>query len=83
MQVFQRGVNESLVIGQGMVVTVLEIQPHCVRIAVRNPEADPSYYEETLFLEENEDDCSIDLFDEDCAEHDLELIGSGSGIDAW
>ncbi len=52
MQVFQRGVNESLMIGEDVVVTVLEIQPHCVRIAVENPEATPAYREETLYFDQ-------------------------------
>lgn len=86
MQVFQRGVNESLVIGQDMVITVLDIQPHCVRIAVQNPEAFPAYYEKTLYFGEGDDDQPADepkpfLFGQSsyCFEEDLELTGSHLG----
>lgn len=84
MQVFQRGVNESLVIGQDVVITVLDIQPHCVRIAVRDPEASPTYYEKTLFFDNGDDDglseetesFSFQKDDAFCFEEDLELTGS-------
>ncbi len=86
MQVFQRGVNESLVIGREVVITVLDIQPHCVRIGVRDPEASPSYYEETLFLDDRDDDGpsseqDVSCFDDEleCFEDDLELTGSRLG----
>jgi carbon storage regulator CsrA len=54
MQVFQRGVNESLMIGTNVVITVLEITPHCVRIAVEDPDGTPPYREETVYLENND-----------------------------
>ncbi len=54
MQVYQRGLNESLVIGHDVVVTVLDIQPHCVRIGIQDPEAIPPYWEETLYLHDDE-----------------------------
>lgn len=81
MQIFQRGVNESLVIGRDVVVTVLEIQPHCVRIAVQDPEGSPSYYEETLFLEGGDDDCEPEEMD--AADLDEELQLSGSPVRSW
>lgn len=81
MQVFQRGVNESLVIGRDVVVTVLEIQPHCVRIAVQNPDAVPSYYEETLYFEEGDDDGSAEANEAECFDRELEL--SGHALRAW
>ena len=51
MQIFQRGVNESLKIGCDVVVTVLEIQPDCVRLGIKNPKATPAYWEETIFID--------------------------------
>jgi carbon storage regulator CsrA len=53
MQIFQRGVNESLKIGRDMVVTVLEIQPSWVRLGIEDPTSDPAYWEETLFIDED------------------------------
>lgn len=81
MQVFQRGVNESLVIGPDVVITVLDIQSHCVRIAVQNPAASPSYYEETLFLDGGDDDCDPEASTIACFEDELEL--SGSHTSGW
>jgi carbon storage regulator CsrA len=56
MRIFQRGINESLVIGRDVVVTVLEIQPTWVRLSIENPHALPSYREETLYLADDGDD---------------------------
>jgi len=61
MQIFQRGVNESLVIGCDVVVTVLNIQPSCVRLGIHDPNSFPAYWEETLFLE---DDGGLDAAEE-------------------
>lgn len=54
MQVYQRGLNESLIIGHDVIVTVLDIQPHCVRIAIQDPESIPPYREETLYLDQGD-----------------------------
>jgi carbon storage regulator CsrA len=51
MRVFLRGVNEGLVIDHEMEVTVLEIQPDHVRLAITSPRETPSYREETLFID--------------------------------
>lgn len=75
MQVFQRGVNESLMIGANVVVTILEITPHCVRIAVENPDATPSYREEVLYLDQVEADRNH--------EPDAELVLSGPRYLGW
>ncbi len=69
MQVYQRGLNQSLIIGHDVVVTVLDIQPHCVRISIQDPEAIPPYWEETLYLD-----------DGDTETDDLTLAGSAT---AW
>ncbi len=51
MRVFLRGVNEGLVIDDRWEVTVLEIQPGCVRLAITSTRGTPSYREETLYFE--------------------------------
>jgi carbon storage regulator CsrA len=56
MHLFQRGVNESLVIGRDLVVTVLEIQPTCVRLGITDPNSFPEYWEETLYLVDDDED---------------------------
>jgi carbon storage regulator CsrA len=62
MQVFQRGVDESLVIGHEVKVTVLEIMPSCVRLGITDPNNVPEYWEETLFVDDTEnEDSSLDL----------------------
>lgn len=88
MQIFQRGVNESVVIGRDVVVTVLDIQPHCVRIAVRNPEASPAYIEQTLFFDPRDDgesSSNSDTYAHEeslyCFDEELEL--SGSHLGSW
>jgi carbon storage regulator CsrA len=80
MHIFQRGVNESLMIGPNVVVTVLEVTPCCVRIAVRNSGATPSYREETIYLEADDDDVDADsVLLSECDEQSQELALSGSG----
>lgn len=81
MHIFQQGVNESLMIGTNVVVTVLEITPCCVRLAVRNPEATPSYREETIYLDsDDEDDVDTEsVLLSECDEFSEELAFSGSG----
>lgn len=54
MHIFQREVNQSLIIGHDMVVTVLEIQPTYVRLGITDPHTVPAYREETLYLPEAE-----------------------------
>lgn len=62
MRVFQRGVDESLVIGDDVVVTVLEVQPDFVRLGINDPRNIPAYWEETFFLEDlDEEGSSLEL----------------------
>lgn len=61
MQIFVRGVDESLVIGDGVTVTVLEIQPHCVRVGIQDQNATPSYWEETLFVESGDESADVEF----------------------
>ncbi|MBT4866395.1 MAG: carbon storage regulator [Planctomycetaceae bacterium] len=46
-----RQVNEGLVIGEDIHVTVLDIRADHVRLAISSPNDQPSYWEETLFWE--------------------------------
>lgn len=55
MRVFQRGVDESLMIGRDVVVTVLDVHSSYVRLGITDPHSDPSYREETLYLEDEFD----------------------------
>jgi len=49
LRIFTRHVDESLVIGEGIEVTVLEIGDGFVRLAFRDTtDTLPSYWEETL-----------------------------------
>jgi carbon storage regulator CsrA len=49
MQMITRRVNESLVIGGDIHVTVLDICKDRVRLAISSPENFPSYWEQTLY----------------------------------
>jgi carbon storage regulator CsrA len=51
MQTFTRQVNQGLVIGDNLHVTVLEIQENHVRIGITCPDSDPPYWEEILYAE--------------------------------
>lgn len=53
MRIYQRGVDESLMIGEDVVVTVVEVLPDGVRLGISDPHSIPSYWEETVFLEES------------------------------
>jgi carbon storage regulator CsrA len=46
-----RQVNEGLVIGEDIHVTVLDIRADHVRLAISSPNDEPSYWEETLYWE--------------------------------
>jgi carbon storage regulator CsrA len=72
MQTFLRGVNESLVIGHDVVVTVLEIQSTWVRLGIRDPKADPAYWEETVYLD-----------DDDLDEAEFSLVIPSAQSRAW
>lgn len=48
MQVVSRRENESLIIGEDIVVTVLSVRESQVRLAISSPRSTPSYWEQTL-----------------------------------
>lgn len=54
MHVFLRGVNEGLVIGNDIVVTVLEVRDDHVRLGISVPHGTPAYREEVVYLDETE-----------------------------
>jgi carbon storage regulator CsrA len=70
MQILQRGINQSVVIGEDLVVTVLEIQPSFVRLGINDPNSNPAYREETLFVNDDEDDFFHEIDDEDAETYD-------------
>jgi carbon storage regulator CsrA len=61
MRVFLRGVNEGLMIDDEWEVTVLEIQPDHVRLAIVSPRETPSYREETIFIEDPGIDSDLEV----------------------
>ncbi len=50
MHVISRREREGIVINNNIVVTVLEIEEDCVRIAIESPSEVPAYREEVLRL---------------------------------
>ncbi|MFN0199454.1 MAG: carbon storage regulator [Planctomycetaceae bacterium] len=48
------GVNEGLIIGGNITVTVLEIEENHVRLAISDPQNDPPYWEQTVYCSEFE-----------------------------
>ena len=68
MQIISRSVNEGLVIGDDIVVTVLKIQDGYVRIGIETPNRLPYYREEVLYCGDNDGD----MFEE-CDEAQSEL----------
>jgi len=63
MRVFQRGVNESLIIDNTLEITVLEIQSNHVRLAISSPYETPSYREETIYIDGPDVDSDLELME--------------------
>ena len=62
MRIFSRRENETLVIGEDVTVTILQIQDNQVRLAISCPRMTPAYREETLFLGDgNQEARSLEL----------------------
>jgi carbon storage regulator CsrA len=61
MKIISRRENEGLVIGHDISVTVLQIENDYVRLAIACPRLTPSYWEETLFLENAEEPAALQL----------------------
>ena len=80
MRVYTRGVDEGLVIGRNVQVNVLEVLTDCVRLAIIDPDASPSYREEVLYLPTDDDDC--DTSDNFLTEYDpsFDLYGNDSRL---
>ena len=56
-----RRVNEGLVIGEEIHVTVLDICEDHVRLAISSPNDMPSYWEQTLYWEHEESPHELQL----------------------
>lgn len=54
MRVISRHVNEGLVIGDDIFVTVLEIQDDFVRLGISDSAQSSAYEEHVIYLEESE-----------------------------
>ncbi len=67
MRVYTRGVDEGLMIGETVQINVLEVQANCVRLAIIDPEASPTYREEVLYLRSESDDSDFDF--DACSDH--------------
>ena len=61
MQIISRRVNEGLVIGSSIHVTVLDIREDHVRLAISSPDERPSYWEEDLYWENAENEHELQL----------------------
>ncbi len=61
MRVYTRGVDEGLMIGETVQVNVLEVQADCVRLAIIDPDASPTYREEVVYLRTEPGDCQDGL----------------------
>jgi carbon storage regulator len=51
MQIISRSENEAIVIGNQIMVTVLEVDNDFVRLAIESPNQEPSYREEVIQLQ--------------------------------
>ena len=54
MRIMTRQVNQGVVIGEDIHVTVLEIHEDHVRLAISSPHDIPSYWEQTVYWEQTE-----------------------------
>lgn len=61
MKVISRRENEGLVIGGDINITVLQIRTDCVRLAISCPRLIPSYWEQTLFVQPQEEQSELEL----------------------
>ena len=61
MQLITRRVNEGLVIGDDIHVTVLRIFEDHVRLGISSPNEVPSYWEQTLYWEPAEEAPELQL----------------------
>jgi len=61
MQVISRRENEGVVIGEDVFVTVLEVGVDHVRLGIHSPERTPSYWEETLSWQPQEQTAELQL----------------------
>jgi|GEM_PF-1108330 len=61
MQVISRRVNEGLVIDNEIFVTVLDIYDDHVRLAISSPRNSPSYWEQSLYLDPQEQEASLEF----------------------
>lgn len=61
MQMITRRVNEGLVIGNDIHVTVLDICSDYVRLAISSPTNSPPYWEQTLYWQDAEEDGAEEL----------------------
>lgn len=61
MHVISRCENQALVIGDDIIVTVLNIREDHVRLAISSPHDTPSYWEQDLYLQQDEQPVELAL----------------------
>jgi carbon storage regulator CsrA len=61
MRVLSRCENQGLVIGEDIFVTVLNVHPNRVRLAISCARMTPSYWEETLYASSGEEPSELEL----------------------
>jgi carbon storage regulator len=61
MHVISRRTNEGVVINGDIFVTVLEIRGDCVRLAISAPHHMPTYWEQTLYLQSEEESAELEF----------------------
>lgn len=61
MRVLSRSENQGFVIGEDVFVTVLNVHPNRVRLAISCARLTPSYWEETLYVNSGEEPSELAL----------------------
>ncbi len=54
MVVLSRLINESVIIGNNIRVTILDVKDNQVRIGITAPDHTPSYWEQTIFTSDED-----------------------------
>jgi carbon storage regulator CsrA len=61
MQIVSRRENEGLVIDNDISVTVLQIRNNYVRLAISCPRMTPSYWEQDLFVQTQDEPSHVEM----------------------
>jgi len=61
MRILESAVDQTILVGKGIEVTVLEISAVSVRLGITTPTLDPSYREETIYLDGQPEDSRLEF----------------------